>query len=68
MVSEVTLLSDGYITPLIAPRCENKALSEEAATAQGGSRLQLCHRRDRRGLCPGASSHRGSGTSCVWVG
>lgn len=65
--SEVILLSGGYVTAqipslppisLIISVTENKALSEEEATAQGGSlrggqRLALCHRSDRPGLCTG---------------
>lgn len=43
---------------VIISATENKALSEEEATAQGGSlrggqRLALCHRSDKPGLCTG---------------
>lgn len=61
VVSEVALLSDGYITaqtppPILVIISENKALSEAKATAQGGSRraglrLGLSHGFDKCGLC-----------------
>ncbi|KAI9537085.1 hypothetical protein NQZ68_028212 [Dissostichus eleginoides] len=77
--SEVTLLSGGYITaqtPSLPPISviisvtNNKALSEDEETAQGGSlhggqRLALCHRSDKPALCTGlglASLCCGSGT------
>lgn len=79
--SEVTLLSGGYVTTpssslppppisVIISVIENKALSEEEATARGaflrdGQRLELCHRSDRAALCAGstrASPGYGSGT------
>lgn len=48
---------------------ENKALSEEETTAQGGSlcgghRLALCHRSDKPGLC----TRPGRGLALLWVG